>query len=166
MGRDRKNEKTPRGKVAILRLTVMDTEAWVTLSCTGKALYPLLLMEWRGPSANNNGSIVLSVRQAAEKLGIGINTAARAFHQLQARGFIVVRKHAALGVKGYATAPEYELTEIAMPGHTEGRKLFKDWKPGSDYPVQKAAIHNPSGTREKQNPVIRLVTARSQIGDV
>lgn len=165
MGRDRKNENKPRGKVAILRLTLMETAAWVKLSCQAKALYPLLLLEWKGPNANNNGKIQLSVRQAAEKLGIGINTAARAFHQLQAHGLIVVRQGAVLGVKGHATAPEYELTEIAMPGHLEGRKLFKDWKSGADYPVQKAAIHNPAGATKKQNPVIRLVTARHQSGD-
>lgn len=166
MGRDRRNELRPRGKIAVLHLSMMETAAWLALSCYAKALYPLLLMEWKGPNANNNGKIQLSVRQAAEKLGIGINTAARAFHELQAHGFIVVKQSAALGVKGFATAPEYEITEMAMPGHHEGRKLFKDWKAGCDYPVQKAAVHNLRGTTKKQNPVIRLVTSRHQRSDV
>ncbi len=149
-----------------MHLTLMETPAWITLSCQAKALYLLLLMEWKGPKANNNGQIQLSVRQAAEKLSIGINTAARAFHELQAHGLLVVRQAAVLGVKGQATAPEYEITEIAMPGRQEGRKLFKDWKPDADYPVQKAAVHNPTGTKEKQNPVIRLVTTRHRRSDV
>lgn len=166
MGRDRRNEQKPRGKIAIMHLTLMETPAWITLSCQAKALYLLLLMEWKGPKANNNGQIQLSVRQAAEKLSIGINTAARAFHELQAHGLLVVRQAAVLGVKGQATAPEYEITEIAMPGRQEGRKLFKDWKPDADYPVQKAAVHNPTGTKEKQNPVIRLVTTRHRRSDV
>lgn len=166
MGRDRKNERQARGKVCLIHLSTIETPAWVALTCQAKALYILLLMEWKGPKANNNGRIQLSVRQAAEKLGIGINTAARAFHELQAHGFIVVKQSAKLGVKGYATAPEYEITEIAMPGHQEGRKLFKDWQEGADYPVQKAAVHNPTGTIKKQNPVIRLVTSRHRSSDV
>lgn len=166
MGRDRRNEQRPRGKVAILHLTVMETPAWVALSCQAKALYPLLLLEWKGPNANNNGTIQLSVRQAAEKLKIGVNTAARAFHELQAKGFIVVKKHAVLGVKGSATAPEYEITELAMPGNYEGRKLFKDWQPDADFRVQKAAIHNPNGLKKKQNPFVRLVTGRHPRSDV
>lgn len=157
MGRDRKSEQTPRGKYCSLFLTTVQTPAWVALSCYAKALYPLLLLEWKGPKANNNGSIQLSVRQAAEGLNIAVNTAAKAFHELQAKGFIVVKHHARLGVKGHATSPEYEITELAMPGQVTGRKLFSDWQDGADYPVLKATVHNPNGTRKRGNNIVRLV---------
>ena len=166
MGRDKRNEGRGEHFAPMFRNT-MSTPAWRALSPSAQALYPWLKLEWRGPKANNNGRISLSVRQAAEVMGVSVNTAARAFHDLQAKGFLVVKRHAHLGVKGQATSPEFELTEIALPGEgSRPRKLYADWKPGGDFPVQKAAVHNPRGLSGKQNPVIELVTARSQNGDV
>ncbi|RMD92994.1 MAG: helix-turn-helix domain-containing protein, partial [Alphaproteobacteria bacterium] len=114
MGRDRKNER--RGDhYAAMHRSMMDTPAWRALSPVAQALYPWLRLEWHGPKANNNGRIRLSVRQAAEKMGVSINTAARAFHELQAKGFIVVTEPACLGVEGQGTSPAFELTEIQLP---------------------------------------------------
>lgn len=166
MGRDKRNEKRADHFAAMIRET-METPAWRALSPVAQALYPWLKLEWRGPKSNNNGRIQLSVRQAAERLGVGINTAARAFHDLQAKGFLVVTQQARLGLAGQATAPEFELTENPLP-HVPppvGRKLYRQWREGADFPVQKAAVHNPKGPRKKQNPVVKLVTARHQIGD-
>ena len=166
MGRDKRVEARADHFAPMIRHT-METPAWRALSPCAQALYPWLKLEWRGPKANNNGKIRLSVRQAAERLGVGVNTAARAFHDLQAKGFAVVKRHAHLGVAGQATSPEFELTELAMPGDgTRPRKLFVDWRDGADFPVHKAVVHNPHGARRKRNPVIKLVTARNQIGDV
>ena len=166
MGRDKRNEARGEHFAPMVRNT-MNTPAWRALSPSAQALYPWLKLEWRGPKANNNGRIALSVRQAAERMGVGVNTAARAFHDLQAKGFLVVKRPAQLGVAGQATSPEFELTEVAMPGEgARPRKLYEDWKAGGDFPVAKAAVHNPRGTSQKQNPVIKLVTARNQNGDV
>ena len=110
----------------------------------------------------------LSTRQAAERMGIGVNTAARAFHDLQAKGFLVLTKAARLGVQGHATAPEFELTEIALP-HAQtnaGRRLYLQWSDGQDFPVHKSVANNPFGKRSKQNPIIKLVTCRHQNSDV
>lgn len=160
MGRDKRNEVKSEQFTKMIRST-MDTPAWRALSPIAQALYPWLKLEWRGPKANNNGSITLSVRQAAERVGCGINTAARAFHDLQAKGFAVVKRPAQLGVKGQATAPTFELTELAMPGEgVRPRKLYADWREGGDFPVQKAAMHNPNGSKKKKKPIIKLVRAR------
>lgn len=148
----------------------METPAWRALSTTAQALYPWLKLEWRGPDANNNGRIRLSVRDAAERLGVQIDTAARAFHDLQAKGFLVLTEHAVLGVEGAAKSPAYELTELALP-HGEkpvGRKLYADWRPGGDYPVHKARSHNPRGLNGKaksrhenhDGTVIKIMTKR------
>jgi DNA-binding transcriptional regulator YhcF (GntR family) len=130
----------------------MEEPAWRALSPIAQALYPWLKLEWRGPKANNNGKIQLSVRQAAERLGVATNTAAKAFHELQAKGFVVVTHQAHLGVKGQATAPEFELTEIQLPHASQpvGRKLYRQWREGADLPVQKAAVHNPTGARKNK----------------
>lgn len=168
MARTNRQGRTERGEhFAPMNRALMEEPAWRALTPVAQALYPWLKLEWRGPKANNNGRISLSVRQAADCLGVGINTAARAFHELQAKGLIVVKSHAQLGIKGQATSPEYELTELAMPGGGERpRKLYVDWRDGGDFPVHKAAVHNPRGSRKKQNPVFKLVTSRHQNGDV
>lgn len=162
MGRDRKNESRVEHFTAMTR-NMMETPAWRALSPTAQALYPWLRLEWRGPKANNNGAISLSTRQAADRMGVGINTAARAFHDLQSKGFLVLTRAARLGLKGHATAPEYELTEIPLPhlSANTGRRLYATWREGADYPVHKSPANNPSGRREQQNPVIRLVTSLS-----
>lgn len=165
MGRDKRNENRGEHFAKMLRST-MQTPAWRALSPMAQALYPWLMLEWHGPKSNNNGRITLSVRQAAQAMGIGINTAARAFHDLQAKGFVVVRKQAQLGIKGVATATEFELTEIALPSDgMRPRRLYLEWQEGADFTVSKAAIHNPRGSGKKQNPVTKTVTARHQISD-
>lgn len=127
----------------------MDCPAWRALSPKAQALYPWLKLEWKGPKANNNGKISLSVRQAAECMGVSNDTAAKAFHELQAKGFIVVIKPASLGVHGKGKCPEYEITEIAKPPNRDGRFLFRAWKPDSDFSVIKA---NASNRKTKARP--------------
>lgn len=169
MGRDRRNEGDREHYTKMLR-TTMEEPAWRALSPTAQALYPWLKFEWHGPKANNNGKIRLSVRQAADKMGICINAAARAFRDLQAKGFIVVSEKASLGISGEAKAPAYELTELGMPGREQahGRKLYRQWAPGHDLPVAKARANNPDGRngktktrlRNEDRTVIKLKTNR------
>jgi hypothetical protein len=130
---------------------LMEEPAWRVLSCTAKALYPWLRLEWHGPQANNNGQIRLSVRQAAERLGVTPNTAASAFHDLQAKGFLVVTELAHLGTSGAARSHAYELTEIELPHASQhgGRRLYRQWRKGQEFVVHKAAVHNPRGRFRK-----------------
>lgn len=148
MGRDRKNEGRSEHFTKLVR-NMMESAAWRALPPVAQALYPWLRLEWRGPDHNNNGSIRLSVRQAAERLGVSRNTAAKAFHQLQAKGFITVTVPAKLGLSGVASPPQLELTELPLPKvqSNEGRRLYKEWKPGAEFSIMKAAVHNPKGNR-------------------
>ena len=123
-------------------LVYMQDPAWRALSPKAQALYPWLKMEWKGPKANNNGKISLSVRQAAECMGVANDSAAKAFHELQAKGFIVMTEPASLGVKGQGKCPKYEITELDLPGEPRGRCLFSKWEQGSDFPVIKANVSN------------------------
>lgn len=167
-GRKKRQKTTEEHWTKLLRST-MEEPAWRALSSTAQALYPWLKLEWRGPNANNNGKIRLSVRQAAERLGVTHVTAARAFHELQRKGFIVQTEHACLGLEGAAKAPAYELTELRMPlaeKGQDGRKLYQEWRPGNDYPVVEALSNNPTGTngrkktchRNYDGPVIKSMT--------
>ncbi len=134
----------------MLRKT-MEEPAWRALSSTAQALYPWLKLEWRGTNANNNGNIGLSVRQAAARLGVTPDTASKAFHDLQAKGFLVLTKYGTLGSTGEAKAPTYEITDIEMPHSTKrgGRRLFAEWTEGKDFPVLKMRPNNPKGMNRK-----------------
>ncbi len=147
--RGSKHDKTGRtksgDKFAKLFLVTLRSPAWQALSPYAQRLYPWLLLEWTGSKENNNGHISLSVRQAADLLGSHTETARQAFLDLQAKGFVVVTRCAALGSAGNARGHEYELTEFGTGMVPVPRKLFRDWKPGHDFPVKRAKAHNPSG---------------------
>ena len=126
-------------------LCTMQTPAWRALSPYAQRLYPWLRMEWDGPKSNNNGSIKLSVKQAAKCLGCNRETARRAFLDLQAKGFLVVTRRAALGSHGEARSHLYEITEIGTVILPKPRNLYRDWKPGHDFEVKMANANNPTG---------------------
>lgn len=130
----------------------METPAYCALSPKAQVLYIWLKLEWKGASYNNNGNIRFSARQVARRIGISINTAAAAFHELQAKGFIVVTQLGALGVEGEARGPSYELTEHPLPSSNkaEGQKLYLQWSPGGDFPVARHTVNNPKGINGKR----------------
>lgn len=149
MARKSRSSRTEPGEhfTKLIR-TTMETPAWRALSPTAQALYPWLKLEWRGPQANNNGRIRLSVRQAEERLGVTRRPACTALHELQAKGFLYQTEAACLGTEGLARGPSFEITELLMPGQDRPRALFKEWREGADYPVPRPA--QPS--RKKQKP--------------
>lgn len=158
MGRDKKTEQRAEHFTKLMR-NMMETPAWGALTSSAQALYPWIRLEWRGAANNNNGKMRLTVSQAAKRMGIADDTAMRAFHDLQAKGFLVVIEEAQLGVGGEAKSPTFELTEIGYPKarrddnqNPGGRKLYQDWREGSDFPVVKAKANNPQGRNGKTKP--------------
>ena len=127
----------------------METPAWRALSLVAQALYPWLKMEWRGPHTNNNGSIRLSVRQAARALGVSNDTAAKGFHDLQAKGFLVMTEAAVLGLEGQAKSSAFEMTELAVNPARDCSRLYLTWQPGHDFAVRRSTANNPAGRNGK-----------------
>ena len=123
------------GKWTMILLSTINTPAWRELPTKSQSLYMLVKLEWKGPKMNNNGKIALSCRQAARKMGVSLNTAATAFRELQAKGFIVVTEPSWLGVEGEAKLQLYEITELPMPGKKNGNHLYARWTSGNDYPI-------------------------------
>lgn len=64
---------------------LLKTSAWQSLSPQGVATYVALSQIYNG---SNNGEIALSVRAAARQLHIAKDTATKAFHELEEKGFI------------------------------------------------------------------------------
>lgn len=145
MGRDKKNEQRKEA-VTAMRLSVMQAPAWRALTPTAQALYVWLKLEWRGAKFNNNGKLRLSTRQAAERMGCGRDAAARAFQDLQAKGFLIQTEGACLGTEGMGKSPAYELTEIVPAGQQgPGKQWFMNWSEGHDFPVKVTSASNPTG---------------------
>ncbi|TIX18500.1 MAG: hypothetical protein E5V41_05875 [Mesorhizobium sp.] len=127
--------------------------AWRALKSSGQAAYVWFKLEWRGPDANNNGKIRLSARQLGKRMGVRPDTAAEATRDLQRKGFLFQTEAARLGVDGAAKSPAFELTELKMPGtdkNQDGRKLYKQWRPGQDFPLQGAGVNNPTGANGRK----------------
>ena len=143
----RKKKKSygdPRGKFAPVPLMLVDNDAYRALGSAAQALMVWFLLEWKRQNYNNNGKIMMSVRQAAAKISVTRDTAAKAIRDLQAKGFIVVRKGSSLGVEGHGKCPEYEITSIVTPTGPASH-LYKQWSEGNDFVVFKHAVKNPKG---------------------
>lgn len=136
MGSRMKDGTSKHRQGTYLQRDILDTPAWRALSPKAQMLHIWLRLEWKGKTFNNNGKIRLSCRQAAARIGISVNTAMTAFHELQAKGFIIVTRLGALGVDGEARGPTYELTDLDLPGKAP-KALFTRWKEGSDFEVQR-----------------------------
>jgi hypothetical protein len=106
-----------------------NSEAFQSLSCTARCLLLELKMLHNG---RNNGTLFLSVREAARRIHIGKNQAAQAFSDLQARGFIRPSVVGAFNLKAGARrgmATSWVLTEFPIGEEKgAGSRDFMRWK--------------------------------------
>lgn len=155
MGRHKANEKLPPFVPMFVR--TMRSDAWLSLPANAKALYPLLKSRL-GVGIEKNGSVSLSVREAATYLRTGKDKAQAAFDDLQRRGFITPTALGALGVHGQGRATEWRLTEVGTLAQRSPTADFLAWKPGEDFEVK--------SRRKIQNPVPKGRQARPYRKDV
>ena len=110
--------------------------AWRGLSGPAVKVWLELRARYNG---GNNGRLTLSLREAAELLGMGKTTAQRAFAELQAAGFLSLEKE---GCWYGRKAHEWRCTDIPMGRDSSTR----DWQ------HRKASASSPE---KKQNAVPR-----------
>lgn len=140
-----------------LTLGVKNSAAWAALSMQARLIY----LELRGKLARdpreNNGRVHLSIRDAAEAVGLKkLATVASGFHELQAKGFIVVTRLGTLGSEGHGKATEYRITECGTRDAYEGTKDYLQWQPGHDFVVARGK----SPTRPKRQPKIVAIDGK------
>ena len=123
---------------------LLSSDAWAAMSPKAQMIYIWLRLERKGAKFNNNGKIRFSYRQAARCLGVGVNAAMHGFHELQAKGFIVITQLGALGIEGEARGPTYELTDIGMP-NTSPNNLYLKWRPENDFEITCHHSNAPHG---------------------
>lgn len=129
-----RNRVNPTGRNLTTRFARLDhrmlnTCAYRALSPTARSLLNELVMLENG---SNNGSLYLSVRDAADRAGVTDLTAIRkAFDELQELGFIVMTEEAHFHVKAAerSRARCWRLTWLAGPGRKGPTMDFLERQP-------------------------------------
>lgn len=130
-GRSRKGER-------FLKLDhwFLQTAAWKSLQPAPRVLYIEIAQRYNG---QNNGEISMSVREAAELVHIAKDTATKAFHELEEKGFI---RRAVCGSFNWKLRHATTWILTAYPvGETSATKEFARWSPN-----QKSESGPNSGT--------------------
>lgn len=143
MGRPKKRNRpnqtgrNPTGRFVRLGYNLLTTNAYRSLSPNARSLLVELTMLY---NADNNGSLYLSVRDAAYRLGVADLTAAsRAFDDLLELGFIQMTKKAHFFVKaGEASRARcWRLTWLPGPGRKIATWDFLEREPEPQTPERK-----------------------------
>ncbi len=93
------------GGVIMINKRLLDSEVFLTMPPAANKLFLLLHAQWRPHKPVGYG-----VRQAATKIGCAQNTATRAFHTLEERGFIICENESVFHSKNGSRAREWRLT--------------------------------------------------------
>ena len=138
MGRGRKRSqrpnatgRTPTSRFVRLDHKILKSAAYRSLSPNARALLVELVMLDNG---ENNGSLYLSVQDAAERMGVADHHAAgKAFDELQERGFIEVTQtaHFSIKVSHTSRARTWLLTWLAGPGRKGPSWQDREPQPGT-----------------------------------
>lgn len=102
---------------------MLKSTAYRALNCHSRCLLTEL---GRRYDSGNNGDVSMSVREAAKLLGCAIDTACKAFRQLEDRGFIRPHEKGAFHVK-VRHATTWILTEFSYAGQ-KPTKDFMSWE--------------------------------------
>lgn len=119
-----KGRNTNTDRFVALRHRLLASEAYRSLSLAARCLWVELAMIENG---SNNGSLYLSVRDAADRLGMSdLTSTSRAFDELIDRGFIRCTKEAHFEVKAAETSRArcWRLTYLAA----DNRPPANDWE--------------------------------------
>lgn len=121
-----RRKKSSQGRFTALHEFMQATAAWASLSPAERAVYVELVRRYRG---DNNGELVLGVREAAAACNISKNTAARAFAVLGKRGFVEVVVPAGFSRKD-RVATVWRLTVHRCDvSHQPPSRAFMRWRP-------------------------------------
>ncbi len=126
---DPKGRSAGGGQHVRLHHWLLASPAYRSLTPAARALLVELMALYHG---GNNGSLFLSVREAAKRLGIGKTLASRCFRDLTEKGFIRVVRQGAFNTKSAARrgdATAWLLTEFGLGGDKAGTRDFMRWRP-------------------------------------
>ena len=117
---------------------MLESPAYRSLAPIDRALLNELAMIENG---SNNGAIWLSVKDAAARVGVAnLQSVSRAFHSLEAAGFIRLTKDAHFRVKASSTARArcWRLTWVSVPALSKApTNEWREWQPEPQSPGRK-----------------------------
>lgn len=124
---NQKGRSKGRTKFVMLHDYELLCPAYRYLPCIARALYVQFKLLYNG---SNNGEIYLSVRKAAELLGISPNTASKAIGLLSDRKFIIPNRKGSFSWK-VGNATTWILTELPFNGSSPTRE-YRQWRSSKD----------------------------------
>jgi DNA-binding transcriptional MocR family regulator len=127
MARSRNPKSKPPQFVALYDWE-MQCPAYRCLSVYGRSL----LIEFRAHfNGHNNGEIVMSVRQAAKLLNCSKDTAMKAIHELESKGWIVEKAKGSFNQKTNKTASTWRITNqpLGLGVDVPATKEYMSWQP-------------------------------------
>ena len=136
-----RGKRSDEGQYINLPYAMIKSPAWRSLS--GSAIKVWFELHARF-SGGNNGSIHLSMNEAAQILGLGKATVQRAFVELEAKGFIV------LEVPGnwYSRrAHDWRLTTKPTQASTGNKAATNDWRDWRPQKTKRGSGTDPSAIR-------------------
>ena len=107
----------------MLRHDMMDSPAWLSLGPAARCVWTEVSRRY---NSFNNGEIALSCREAAERIGVTKDTAAKAFNELIEKGFLRVGEDSSFTVK-YKKSRRWILTHH-MVGRVPPTNEWQRWK--------------------------------------
>lgn len=115
---------------------ILTSNAYRALSPNARSLLVELVMIYNG---ENNGSLYLSVRDAAHRMGVAdLSAASRAFDDLMALGFIEVTQESRfVSASETSRARCWRLTWLVGPGRKAPSSTFLDREPEPQTPARK-----------------------------
>ena len=119
---------------------LLECEAWKSLKLCARAL---LVELYKLHNGTNNGELFLSIRDAARILRVAPNTAGKAFHELENKGFIRAHQRGSFKWKT-RHATTWILTEYDYANQTRTRE-FMSWNAAK---IKNSALPSkPDGTK-------------------
>lgn len=135
----------------------LESPSYRDLTVLARCLLEEFLIIYR---ESRNGSLVLDVRRAAERLGVSDNTALQPFDDLVSHGFIVNTRGA---VWRNSKAREWRITCMPANGQ-EPTDDWRDWRPGQHVRAtprmrKKLIAESPTGRmKNSDNSVVKTET--------
>jgi hypothetical protein len=114
------------GTIAINR-RLINSKAFLTMSPAVSKLLILLHSQWRPDRPVGYG-----VREAAKKIGCAHNTAAKAFQELEKRGFIIREEESFFNSRNGSRAREWRLTWMPYTWGGYAKPPSNEWEKWKD----------------------------------
>ncbi len=115
------------GGVIMINKRLLDSEVFLTMPPVANKLFLLLHSQWRPHKPVGYG-----VREAVKKIGCAKNTASKAFHTLEERGFIICENESVFHSKNGSRAREWRLTWMPYTWDGYDKPPSNEWEKRED----------------------------------